>query len=80
MASPALPPPQHSPCVEKAELLYEYDHAAAELARSAAVLARRLQVLTKQEYESIWSFTQAARLRVDEARVALGQHCAEHGC
>lgn len=80
MASPAVPQPQCSPCTEKAQLLYDYDHAAAQLARSTAVLARRLQALTKQEYESIWSFAQAARLRVDEARAALEQHCAEHGC
>lgn len=79
MASPAHPP-QPSPCIEKVHLLYDYDHAAAELARSTSVLARRLQALTKQEYESIWSFAQAARIRMDEARVALEMHCAEHGC
>ena len=80
MASPALPPPRHSFCTEKARLLREYDCASSELARSTALLAQRSDVLSNQEYESIWSFTQAAHVRCDNAHVALLQHRADHGC
>ena len=67
-------------CSERARLLQEYNHDITELDRAAKMLKRETPPLSKIERESISTFVETLRTRVEEARIALEQHTAEHGC
>ena len=69
-----------SPCPEKTRLLYQYDALLAEYSRTISFLFKRVGVLRKDAYQEISDFTDNARLRCEDARIALEQHVREHGC
>jgi hypothetical protein len=73
-------PASPSECIEKARLLQKYDHDVAELNRTTTMLARGRPTLSKTDHEAIMSFTEKLRIGVEQAREALEQHVAEHGC
>ena len=67
-------------CTEKADLLNQYDTAAAEFSRTVTVLNRRMGVMTHDEYVRILRFSEQARIWSEQARLALERHVSEHGC
>jgi hypothetical protein len=72
--------PERSACAEKSRLLYKYDAVLAEYSRTVSFLYRRVGVLRKNDYQEISAFTDDARLRCEEARLALEEHIRDHGC
>ena len=72
--------PERSACAEKSRLLYKYDALLAEYSRTVSFLYKRVGVLRKEAYNEISNFTDDARSRCEEARVALEHHIREHGC
>jgi hypothetical protein len=71
---------EHSACVEKSRLLYRYDAFLAEYSRTVSFLYKRVGVLRKEDYQEISTFTDEARVRCEEARLALEDHIRDHGC
>ncbi len=67
-------------CQEKNRLLGEYK--AATLSFSAAVieLRRRMGTSPKEEYKRLAQISTKARMKSEQARQALEQHIAAHGC
>ena len=80
MTTGAEPQQERAACAEKANLLNEYDTAAAEFSRTVTVLNRRMGVMTHDEYIRILQFSEQARIRSEQARLALERHVSEHGC
>jgi len=73
-------PRVESACPEKANLLNEYDTAAAEFSRTVTVLNRRMGIMSREDYVRILRFSEQARIRSEQARLALERHVNEHGC
>ncbi|HYP07675.1 MAG TPA: hypothetical protein VER03_15685 [Bryobacteraceae bacterium] len=80
MGPSITPDPERSACTEKSRLLYKYDAVLAEYSRTVSFLYKRVGVLRKEAYREISDFTDDARLRCEEARIALEEHIREHGC
>lgn len=80
MGPSPTPEPESATCPEKNRLLYKYDAVLAEYSRTVSFLYRRVGVLRKDAYTEISEFTDQARLRCEQARVALEEHIREHGC
>jgi hypothetical protein len=78
---PAVPQPEgEEVCFAKARLLRDYKMAVADYNRAVQVLSLRLGVLTKKEYNEIRHFSESARVKSKNARLALECHEREHGC
>ena len=67
-------------CEEKARLLRVYSFATSDYSRAVQVLQRRLGTISKEEYQKLRAFTETTRELTEQTRLALEQHCAEHGC
>lgn len=80
MGSSSAPLPEETACPEKTRLLYRYNSLLAEYSRTVTFLYSRIGVLRKDAYREISEFTEAARVRSEEAREALDSHVREHGC
>lgn len=80
VATGAEPQAERTACLEKANLLNDYDTAAAEFSRTVRVLNQKMGVMSKEEYVRILRFSEQARIRSEQARLALERHVAEHGC
>jgi hypothetical protein len=67
-------------CEEKNRLLREYE--AATVAFSAAVqeLRRRMGTSPREDYKRLERVSSGARMKAEQARLALEQHVASHGC
>jgi hypothetical protein len=67
-------------CDEKVRLLRQYDDAT--LAFSNAVQEQRLKIGTapRDEYQRLERISNEARVQSEQARLALEQHIATHGC
>ena len=74
------PSNEYSECEQKQRLLHKYETAVSEYSRSVSVLKNRLGVLEREEYVRIQRFTEEARVRAEEARIALEKHVQQHGC
>ena len=67
-------------CSEKAQLLHDYQIAAADYARIVMVLSERSGVMSKADYIEIRDYSATARAKTEAARTALDRHVAAHGC
>lgn len=67
-------------CELKVRLASEYDAATASFSGAIAELRRHIGTLTKEEYEQLGRRANDARVKSEQARVALEQHTAEHRC
>ena len=73
--------PSNAPgCPVKEQLLHAYEATVSEYSRSVSVLKSRLGILSRDEYLKIQRFTEEARVRAEEARLALQKHVQEHDC
>jgi len=73
--SPAL-----APCEEKTRLLRDHLMVTAEYKRAVTLLREQFAVLRKREYDAIRKSVENTKESIDETRVALERHTAEHGC
>jgi len=67
-------------CEEKARLVSDYEIAAKKFAQAVAELQRKIGTSTKAEFERLTRAADEARLKSEQARLALEQHIAAHNC
>jgi hypothetical protein len=67
-------------CEEKARLVSEYETAAKRFAEAVTALQHKMGTSTKSEYERLNRAADEARLKSEQARLALEQHVAAHNC
>jgi hypothetical protein len=58
----------------------EYEAATAMFSMSVGQLALRIGTSPRAEYERLQRASDEARLKSEQARLALEQHTAAHGC
>jgi hypothetical protein len=67
-------------CETKAHLVREYETATAAFSEAVAELRRNLGTITKAEYDKLDRASNEARVKSEQARLALETHIAEHQC
>ena len=67
-------------CEEKDRLSRAYSFAASDYFRAVSLLSKRTGVMRRQDYEEIRQYAEKMRTLVEQARIALERHIAEHGC
>jgi len=67
-------------CGDKEHLHNLYEMTVADYNRAFAFLRSDLGTLRKADYVKIREYIEVARLKSEDARLALEKHIAEHGC
>ena len=67
-------------CEEKKRLVSEYEAATKKLADAVAELRRKMGTSAKSEYGQLLRAPNDARFKIEQARLALEEHIAKHGC
>jgi len=67
-------------CIEKRRLVETYQQATASFSRQLTILNERLGTSPRDEYDSLRRAVDTERVRSEQARLALEQHVADHGC
>ena len=67
-------------CEEKTRLAMEYDAATSKFSEAVRELHRRIDTSPKDEYDRLERASNEARVRSEQARLALEQHIAAHRC
>ena len=67
-------------CEEKARLAVEYDNATARFSEAVTELRQKTGTSPKEEYERPNRAADEARVKSEQARIALEQHIAAHKC
>jgi len=62
------------------EMVMEYEAATSEFSEAVRKLRRRMGTSPKEEYDRLERATNEARMRSEQARLALEQHIAAHRC
>ncbi len=66
-------------CEEKARLAGEYEAATTRFAASVAELNRKMGT-SPVEYDRLRRLSEESRVKSEQARLALEEHAAVHGC
>jgi hypothetical protein len=67
-------------CEEKARLLKEYNVATLGFSETVKELHQRIGTSPKDEYKRLAQISDEARVKSEQARLALEQHIASHSC
>jgi hypothetical protein len=67
-------------CEEKNRLAMEYDATTAKFSEAVNELRRKLGTSAREEYERLDRASNEARVKSEQARLALEQHIAAHRC
>jgi hypothetical protein len=67
-------------CEEKRRLLAEYEVATAGFSAAVTQLQRKMGTSLKAEYDRLQRASDEARMKSEQARLALEQHVVAHGC
>jgi hypothetical protein len=67
-------------CEEKTQLAMEYDAATSKFSEAVRELHRRIGTSPKDEYDPLERASNEARVRSEQARLALERHIATHRC
>ncbi len=67
-------------CEEKERLAQEYEASTVKFADAVRQLKERIGTSTKPEYEQLQRVSDEARLKSEQARLALEQHMSAHNC
>jgi len=67
-------------CEEKTRLATEYEAATGKFASAVTELQRKTGTSPKKEYERLDRIANEARVESEQARLAVEQHIAAHGC
>jgi len=67
-------------CEQKTRLGADYETATDKFASAVSVLQRKMGTSIKEEYARLDRPANEARLRSEQARLALAQHITAHGC
>ena len=69
-----------SDCEEKNRLAMEYDAPTAKFSEAVNELRCKLGTSAKEDYERLDRAANEARVKSEQARLALEQHIAAHRC
>jgi hypothetical protein len=67
-------------CEEKTNLVSEFEAATKTFAEAVTELQHKMGTSPRIEYETLSRATNEARLKSEQARLALEHHIATHGC
>jgi len=67
-------------CEEKTRLVHEYQMLAQRFSEAVNELQRKMGTSAKEDYDRLNRAADEARLKTDQARIALEQHTAAHRC
>jgi hypothetical protein len=67
-------------CGEKTRLVEEYSMATQAFTRAVQELRRKIGTSPREEYKRLERISLEARLKSEQARLALEQHVVAHGC
>jgi len=67
-------------CEEKNRLTQDYQAATVTFAEAVGQLLRNVGASTMAEYERLQRISEQARMKSEQARLALEQHIAAHDC
>lgn len=67
-------------CDEKTRLATEYEDATTKFSHAVTELRQKTGVSPKEEYERLDRAANEARVKSEQARLALEQHIAAHRC
>lgn len=67
-------------CEEKARLAKDYDESTSRFSEAVRELRRRMGTSPKDEYDRLERASNEARVKSEQARLALEQHIAAHHC
>jgi hypothetical protein len=67
-------------CEEKTRLAMEYETATSAFSEAVTELHRKIGTSPKAEYQRLERISTGARVKSEEARLALEQHISSHRC
>jgi hypothetical protein len=67
-------------CEEKIRLMKEYSSHALAFSHAVTELHRKVDAHAKEEFTHQQRVADGLRVKCEQARLALEQHTAEHGC
>ena len=67
-------------CEVKIRLTSQYEEATTLFSEAVTELRRKIGISTREDYEQLGRRTNDARVKSEQARLALEQHIAEHRC
>ena len=67
-------------CEIKIRLISDYEGATTSFSEAVTELRRRMGTSTKEEYDRLTWAANDARVKSEQARLALEQHVADHRC
>lgn len=67
-------------CAMKVQLASEHEAATTLFSKAVAELRQNLGTSTKKDYEQLDRLANDARVKSEQARLALEKHTAEHRC
>ena len=67
-------------CEEKMRLVSEFEAATKKFAEAVSELQYKMGTSQKADYERLGHATDEARVKSEQARLALEQHVVAHGC
>jgi hypothetical protein len=67
-------------CTHKEQLAQAYKATTARFAEAVAQLQRQIGTSSRSEYERLQRASDEARVKSEQARLALEQHVITHGC
>jgi hypothetical protein len=67
-------------CEEKARLAMEYEAATSAFSEAVKELHRKIGTSPKEEYKRLERISTEARVKSEQARLALEQHISTHHC
>jgi ATP-dependent helicase YprA (DUF1998 family) len=67
-------------CEEKTRLAAQYDAATTKFSEAVTELRQKMGTLLKEDYQRLDRAANEARVKSEQARLALEQHIAAHNC
>jgi hypothetical protein len=67
-------------CEVKIRLTSQYEEATKLFSEAVTELRRKIGISTREDYEQLGRRANDARVKSEQARLALEQHIAEHRC
>jgi hypothetical protein len=67
-------------CEEKTRLATEYEAATSAFSEAVKELHRKIGTSLKEEYQRLEQISAEARVKSEQARLALEQHISAHRC
>jgi hypothetical protein len=67
-------------CAEKTRLVAEYEENTSVFSQAVKELRRKIGTSPREEYKRLERISSEARVKAEQARLALKQHISTHHC